>query len=88
MENDNSHSQKEENPQQINQNLQRILGLANKLNTIQVNKYQKLKINRVISQIIKTKNKIKLTYHLTRCKNISGNIIISPKKISMKFTAK
>ena len=59
MDNENSHSQKEENVPQINQNLQRILGLANKLNTIQVNKYKTLKINRVISQIIKMKNKIK-----------------------------
>jgi len=36
MDNENSYSQKEENVPHINQNLQRILGLANKLNSIQV----------------------------------------------------
>ena len=37
MNNENSHAQREENVPQINQNLQRILGLATKLNSIQVN---------------------------------------------------
>jgi hypothetical protein len=59
MENDNFHFQKEDNNLNLNKNLQRILGLANKLNTIQVKIKEIKKINyRIIYPIIKSKKKI------------------------------